>query len=145
VTELREHTVAGRLTPEELEQRVQDAYAARTTAELDAVRTDLPAPLAAAGSELAERRALLRRRLIQETGGVVSLFVVGNVVWLTAGAQGQYWPMWILVVVALTVARSAWALYGPAPDLDEVERDLDARRARRRQRDERRGRGPLGP
>jgi hypothetical protein len=145
VTELREHSVAGRLTSEELEQRVQDAYSARTTAELDAVRTDLPAPRPAAGSELAERRALLRRRLIQETGGVVSLFVVGNVVWLTAGAQGQYWPMWILVVVALTVARSAWALYGPAPDLDEVERDLDARRERRRQRDERRGHGPPGP
>jgi hypothetical protein len=70
---------------------------------------------------------------------------VGNVIWLAAGAQGQYWPVWILVVVVLIVVRSAWALYGPAPDLDRVERDLDARRERRRLRDERRGRGRLGP
>jgi hypothetical protein len=145
VTELHDHTVAGRLSAEELEQRVQDAYSARTTAELDAVRRDLPSPPAAPGRELAERRALLRRRLIQETGGVVAAFAVGNVIWLAAGAQGQYWPVWILVVVVLIVVRSAWALYGPAPDLDRVERDLDARRERRRLRDERRGRGRLGP
>jgi hypothetical protein len=58
VTELHDHTVAGRLSAEELEQRVQDAYSARTTAELDAVRRDLPAPPAAPGRELGERRAL---------------------------------------------------------------------------------------
>lgn len=145
MTELHEHTVAGRLTAEELEQRVQDAYAARTTTELDAIRRDLPATRAAAGNELAERRAVLRRRMIQETGGVVALFFVGNVVWLASGAHGQYWPVWILVVVVLTVVRSGWALYGPAPDLDQVERDLDERRERRRQREKRRGHRRLGP
>ena len=43
VTQLREHHVAGRLTLEELAARVDQAYAARTTAELDAALSELPA------------------------------------------------------------------------------------------------------
>jgi hypothetical protein len=46
----------------------------------------------------------------------------------------------VLVVVALSVIRNGWALYGPAPDLDAVEAHLDARREKRLSRDERRGR-----
>ncbi len=138
VAELREHAVAGRLTTDELEQRLQDAYAARTTAALDGLRRDLPAPQGDAKTDLSTRRRQLRRRMIQETGGILSLFVVGNVVWLAAGAQGQYWPVWILVVVLIAVVRSGWALYGPAPDLDQLEQELDARQARRHQRDVRR-------
>lgn len=42
VNELHEHTVAGRLSAEELDERLTSAYAARTTAELDALRIDLP-------------------------------------------------------------------------------------------------------
>ncbi|MGH2911408.1 MAG: DUF1707 SHOCT-like domain-containing protein [Solirubrobacteraceae bacterium] len=42
VEELHEHTVAGRLTAEEYEERLEAVYAARTRADLDALRTDLP-------------------------------------------------------------------------------------------------------
>jgi hypothetical protein len=42
-TLLREHTAAGRLTPEELDERLDGAFAARTVAELDALTGDLPA------------------------------------------------------------------------------------------------------
>ena len=42
VTFLREHTVAGRLTLEEFSQRIDQAYAARTLAELEEVGRDLP-------------------------------------------------------------------------------------------------------
>jgi hypothetical protein len=38
VDELRDHAAAGRLTSEELEDRIGDAYGARTRADLDAVR-----------------------------------------------------------------------------------------------------------
>jgi hypothetical protein len=47
VSLLREHTVAGRLTLEELSERVELAYAARTEGELAAVASDLPAPATA--------------------------------------------------------------------------------------------------
>jgi hypothetical protein len=41
--ELRGHLLAGRLTAGEFEERVALAQRARTRAELDAARTDLPA------------------------------------------------------------------------------------------------------
>ena len=40
---LGEHAAAGRLTPEELDERLDAAYAARTNAELDRLLEDLPA------------------------------------------------------------------------------------------------------
>ena len=42
VEELRGHLLAGRLTAEEFESRIGSAHAARTCADLDAVRADLP-------------------------------------------------------------------------------------------------------
>jgi hypothetical protein len=43
IERLREHMLAGRLTAEEFEDRVGAAHAARTRADLDAIRRDLPA------------------------------------------------------------------------------------------------------
>lgn len=139
IDELNEHTVAGRLDTDELERRVKAAYAATTTGELDALRVDLPAPSRQVALQHVERRRQLTRRMIQESGGSLGLFVLCTVIWAVSGADGQFWPVWVLVVVALSVIRNAWALYGPAPDLDAVEAHLDARREKRLSRDERRG------
>jgi DUF1707 SHOCT-like domain len=138
ISELNEHAVAGRLSTEELEQRLDAAYAAKTVAELEALRHDLPATRGQAAVEVAQRRRHLTRRMIQETGGSAVLFVVCTAVWLASGASGQFWPVWVLIVVALSAARTAWSLYGPAPDLDAVEAHLDARREHRLARDQRR-------
>ena len=55
---LRAHAADGRLTVEEFSERVDEAYAARTRAELDALVGDLPShPRAVVGSAPAERRA----------------------------------------------------------------------------------------
>jgi uncharacterized protein DUF1707 len=144
IAELNEHTVAGRLSTEDLEQRVQQAYAARTTSDLDALRRDLPITARQAAVSHAARRSHLTRRLIQETGGSAALFVLCTAVWLASGAHGQFWPVWVLIVVVLSAVRSAWALYGPAPDLDAVESNLNARnqqrQARHQSRSERRSR-----
>lgn len=43
---LREHCVAGRLTLEELSERLDETYAARSVGELERVTRDLPAPAA---------------------------------------------------------------------------------------------------
>lgn len=138
IAELNEHAVAGRLSTDELEERLQAAYAARTTGELDALRRDLPLPSSRVASSHAQRRAQLTRRLIQETGGSLGAFVLCTAIWVVTGAQGQFWPVWVLLVVVLSLVRSGWALYGPAPDLDAVERRLDAHQAHRGHRDERR-------
>ncbi len=148
ISELNEHTVAGRLSTDEFEHRLQAVYDARTTVELAALRRDLPESSGQRALTHAARRSHLSRRLIQETGGSVSLFAICTAVWLVSGASGQFWPVWVLILVVMSLARNAWALFGPAPDLDGVERHLDSRRERRIERDERRSRrrgGRLGP
>jgi Domain of unknown function (DUF1707) len=140
ISELNEHTVAGRLDTDELERRVKGAYAAGTTGELDALRSDLPAPSTQVALHHTERRRQLTRRMIQESGGALGVFGLCTVIWAVSGAHGQFWPVWVLVVFLLSVVRNGWALYGPAPDLDAVEAQLDARREQRRSRDARRGR-----
>ncbi len=147
VSELSEHTAAGRISTDELEERMQAVYAARTTAELAAVRHDLPLTERQAALGRAQRRSHLTRRLIQETGGSAALFVVCTVIWLVSGHDGhhgQFWPVWILIVVVMSLARNGWALFGPAPDYDAVEQHLDSRRERRLERHERRSRRRLG-
>ncbi|HTU95004.1 MAG TPA: DUF1707 domain-containing protein [Solirubrobacteraceae bacterium] len=139
IAELNEHSVAGRLDTDELERRVSAAYEATTTGELDALRSDLPAPSKQVALQHAERRRQLTRRMVQESGGSLSAFVVCTVIWAASGAHGQFWPVWVLLVFLLSVVRNGWALYGPAPDLDAVEAQLDARRAQRLSRDARRG------
>jgi hypothetical protein len=138
--EMREHFAAGRITEDELSERVQQAYAARTEKELRALTADLPrlpATPQQRKAELTARRSQLQRRLIQETGGGIVLFVICVVVWAVSGAQGQFWPIWVAIVVLIPLLRNVWRLYGPAPQFDRVERELEQRAHRT---DRRRGR-----
>jgi hypothetical protein len=126
--ELREHMVAGRLTQEEFEERVGRAYRASTRAELDALREDLPLSPAVVRGELAQRKAQLQRRVLQEAGGglTVSLVCVG--IWALSGAhRASFWPAWVIFFSLLPLLRDAWRLLGPAPELDAVERRLESR------------------
>jgi hypothetical protein len=132
--QLREHFAAGRLSDEELSERSQAAYAARTHAELQGLLADLPqlpASPVTTRAELVQRRHELQRRLLQQTGGTLGVFVVCTVIWLASGAHGQFWPIWIALVAVIALLRNGWRLYGPAPELDRVEQDL-ARREHRR-------------
>lgn len=137
--QLRDHFAAGRLTEEELDERVQRAYAARTEHQLRELLADLPRLPASPQqhkAELAARRGQLQRRLIQETGGGLALLAICIVIWFVDGAQGQFWPVWVAIVVLIPLLRNGWRLYGPSPQFDRVERELD-----RRSRRGRRGRG----
>jgi len=137
VREIREHFAAGRLTEEELNERVQAAYSARTVAELRGVHGDLPrlpATRAEQRKQLVERRRDLQRRLLQQSGGALVPFVIWTVIWLASGAEGSFWPIWVALVAVIPLVRNGWRLYGPAPELDRVEQAL----ARRERRDDRR-------
>ncbi|HEX3910595.1 MAG TPA: DUF1707 domain-containing protein [Solirubrobacteraceae bacterium] len=138
--ELREHMVAGRLTQEELEERMARTYEAKTQADLDALRVDLPISPAAVQRSLRERRSHLRRRLAQEAGGSLTASGVCVAIWLAAGAHGQFWPIWVIVFTLLPLVRDGWALLGPAPDERAVEARLQARRTRHLDRERRRAR-----
>jgi hypothetical protein len=80
---LREHCQHGRLSVDELADRLSLALAARTRGELDALVGDLPAqrPHATAGALRSHMRTFL---LVN--GLLVSI-------WLVSGA-GYFWPMW---------------------------------------------------
>src|SRR5947209_14982389 len=135
--DLREHYAAGRLTEDELDERVQAAYRARTAAELRALLADLPLlPVSAAQrrAELVERRRHLQRRLLQESGGGLVAFAVCTAIWATSHDHGSFWPVWVLLIVVIPLIRNGWRLYGPAPDLERVEQELARRRNRNRNR-----------
>src|SRR5947207_80933 len=83
--ELREHLVAGRLKPDEFEERVGSAYRATTRADLDAVTADLPMTPAAVSAELRSRRARIRRRLLQESSGGLTASAICVGVWVADG------------------------------------------------------------
>jgi Domain of unknown function (DUF1707) len=140
IEELREHMLAGRLTSSEFEERLDHAYKATTRGDLDALRADLPVSPAVVKRSLAQRRAHLRRRLVQEAGGSATVSAVCVAIWLASGASGSFWPVWVIVFTLLPVLRDGWALLGPAPDEEAVERRLEARRARRLDHDHRRSR-----
>ncbi len=112
--ELREHFAAGRLTDDELSERLGAAYAARTAGDLASVRADLPAPraqLATTGP-----RALARRRVYHDMG-IVGLVDVGCVAtWAATGAHGSFWPIWVILISAVRLAYDGWHLLGPTAD-----------------------------
>ena len=87
---LREHAAQGRLTVDELEERLDRVYAARTVGELAPVVADLPVPR--------RPRPKQPRRSWRETE--VAAFLAVNlvliVIWAATGA-GYFWPIWPLL------------------------------------------------
>jgi Domain of unknown function (DUF1707) len=125
--EVREHYAAGRLNDDELSERLDAIYRARTEDELRALRKDLPVLPATQRAEMVERRTQLQRQLLQRTGAALIPFGICTVIWIAAGATGAFWPLWVALIALIPLVRNGWDLYGPAPDHDRVERELAAR------------------
>ena len=146
VAALREHLAVGRLTLEEFNDRLDGAYAARTTGELDLLLADLP------GADLQQLPdTSLRRRgsgpltpgpasagLARPTSGrlspawraawgswlAISLGVF--VIWVLSGASGGLWFLWVAVPLgALMLGR--WVMGAPAPGGRARSRGADRR------------------
>jgi hypothetical protein len=129
---LRDHAAEGRLDADELEERLTAAYAARTRRDLVALTRDLPAhpPAPSRRPPVPRRVAPMAVRLI-----LFDLFCVG--IWLISGAEGSFWPAWVILVSALAIGtRWAHELAGPSSAADTSRRALD--RETRRDRGRRR-------
>jgi hypothetical protein len=106
----REHTAdalrgaagEGRLTPAELEDRLEVALSARTLAELEAVVADLPRP---------RRAATARPR--QGLSPFVAASILLVAVWALAG-MGYFWPVWPILGWGVFVVGPARRIgFGP--------------------------------
>lgn len=133
-TQLREHCAAGRLTPDELAERLDAAYGARTVAELDALLADLPRiPLAhepVAGSapsapspstrEISPARArareIGRRRVVAVAGQAVILTFICVVIWAATDGSPSFWPRWVALAMLIRLVLVAWNELGPGAD-----------------------------
>jgi hypothetical protein len=92
---LAEHHAAGRLSYEELDERLGTAWTARTAAELDTLTGDLPA-LPRKRPERAERRGPSTGAWIgmgAHAASYLGVIVMLWMIWLLTGA-GYPWPIW---------------------------------------------------
>jgi hypothetical protein len=115
---LQHHYVAGRLSTEELAERVRQATAARTRAELNAVLRDLPpqfapnttqSPPAPDTPTPAPPRSGVPRdvRTNATAFGLTMLLLV--VIWLITTPGGYFWPIWPMLGWGFAVAMHAFA------------------------------------
>ena len=112
---LREHHAVGRLDSEEFHDRLEQAFAARTRGELDALLADLPAidlyRLPSAGIPPVRRRGSGPARggggaagaawLVAGWAGWASVSALAVLAWLglAATSGGLAWVPWFLVIV----------------------------------------------
>ncbi len=122
-TALREHCAVGRLTHEELSDRLDAAYSARTVAELKALLHDLP-ELPPSPAPRPPRRTSDRaqRRVLHAVGTAVLINVAFLLLFLASGAHGGYWPRWIVALTLIRLAFVAWRELGPAARTDDEPR-----------------------
>jgi hypothetical protein len=123
---LRAAAAEGRLDPDELEERLGAAYAARTVGDLVPLTSDLPAPVAAAGSSPARESAWRSQQLRQRLATFIVVNVVCIAVWLATGASGHgggFWPGWVLLGTGIGLfSMVVRAVLGIEDDRDERHR-----------------------
>jgi len=98
---LRTHAAAGRLDPDEHEQRLERVYAARIRADLLPLVADLPAPTAPAP---ARAPATDRRWSLPQFLPLVLLSVMLVVIWAATGAD-YFWPVWPIGAMAVSALK----------------------------------------
>ncbi|HET6910648.1 MAG TPA: DUF1707 domain-containing protein [Mycobacteriales bacterium] len=99
VAALRDHVAAGRLTFDEFNERVGEAYAARTGAQLRRLVADLPSsapavPMPPPAPEPPPRRR--SRKLHWALSRFLFINGLCTAIWAASGA-GYFWPIWVII------------------------------------------------
>jgi hypothetical protein len=139
VERLRTALQEGRLDLGEYDERMQQAYAAKTYADLDGLLTDLPVtspPVAAAAPVESRPKHPAAEWVVHEWQSWVPVAVVLTVIWAISGF-GDYWPGWIIGIWAVALLwRTINGLMTGAPRRMVEERE--ARELKEREAKERR-------
>ena len=107
---LRDHYGAGRLSDEELAERGEAVYRARTMSDLDALTADLPSPRELQREGGRPRGAFETSvRIHLRTFILVNLLLIG--IWAASGG-GYFWPIWPILGWGIGVACHAAPLLG---------------------------------
>ena len=127
---LREHFSAGRLTDDDLNERVEAVYAARTLGDLESLAADLPA---APGPPAPRRRSGLEVsvRIHATVFVLVNLLLIG--IWAASGG-GYFWPIWPILGWGIGLGLHTaplLALRGRPPAALPRDSDAHARHPRR--------------
>ena len=109
---LRSAAAEGRLTADELEERLERAFSARTEAELTPLVADLP--LAANPPAPAAARERLRHRGPDpdHLRAYIAVNLMLVAIWALTGA-GYFWPIWPILGWGIGVLADAGRLGGP--------------------------------
>jgi len=127
----------GYLAMEEYESRLQAAFAAQTTSELDQLVADLPlAHLRRSDPRRqAARRTAARRGVLIHLAAYLAMVVIVLAVWLavglTAGAW-YFWPIWPILGAGIGLIGHAlpirFAMFGPCHTRSQVADPMIQRR-----------------
>ena len=130
----------GRLELSEYDERLQQAYAAKTYGELERVTTDLPTTLpAASASQLGQSPTW--RWVVHVWDEYVTVVAVCVAIWLIAGVDGgwgSFWPIWVAGPWgAILVWQTVSGLSNGEPQKwhDKNERKKLAKEEKRRQKE----------
>jgi len=79
----------------------------------------------------ARELALQRLKMKQDFKGMVAggalAIVVSVVIWALADG-GYFWPMWVMLGVAIGVVSQGWKAYGPSNQITEADVQREMRR-----------------
>jgi DUF1707 SHOCT-like domain len=106
--ELREHYEAGRLTLEEFQERLDEVHAARTEGQLRQVLRQLPS-----ANLPSVRPRDTRWRSLALQYALVNIIAI--LVWLFGGANGDFWPKWVLLGTLIMFTRRTFGHHRRLP------------------------------
>jgi hypothetical protein len=82
-----------------------------------------------AGADDARELAIQRLKMKQDfkgiAGGGALAIVVTIIIW-ALGEGGYFWPMWVVLGVAIAIVAQGWKAYGPSSVIteDDVQREM---------------------
>lgn len=107
---LQQHFAEGRLKYDELQERLEEAYAARTVGELTQLVADLPASTTVSAAEpevpATDRRSRDHhgRTPVQALVSYVMICLFLIAIWAASGHHGSFWPIWPIIAFGFIFA-----------------------------------------
>jgi hypothetical protein len=76
--------------------------------------------------ELAIQRLKMKQDFMGLAGGGILAIVVTTIIW-ALGEGGYYWPVWVILGVAIALVVQGWKAYGPSNRITEadVQREME--------------------